>query len=136
MPVGRPRKNGRKELAQFLRALEIYKAYQSARSRGEKHSVAVREAARTPRFHASQTEVKRVLAEFRPARHLYEFRVDSYVRSDADIARHRILMSQVPDDRKNPPLHQPTDETRPKVGLRFGFVNRTKYPRFNAKPLK
>jgi hypothetical protein len=137
MPAGRPRKNGRKEPYQFVRALEIYDAYQSARKRGEKHSIAVREAARVPRFHASESEVRRVLAEFRSVRHSDELNVDSYVRSDADIARHRFLMSQVPEDRKSQPtLREPTDETRPKVGFRFGFVNRTKYPRFNAKSLK
>src|ERR1700684_1938701 len=97
MPAGRPRKNGRKSPSQFLRALAIYTAYIDARNRGQKHSVAVREASRIPRFHVSQTEVRRVLADFRPAANPAEVRVDSHIRNDSDIARHHLLMAQAPE---------------------------------------
>jgi hypothetical protein len=137
MPAGRPRKNGRKSPSQFLRALAIYTAYIDARNRGQKHSVAVREASRIPRFHVSQTEVRRVLADFRPAANPAEVRVDSHIRNDSDIARHHLLMAQVPEWAKTQLRSRPVgDELRPKIGFRLGFEKRTNYPRFNAKPLK
>lgn len=69
---GRPRKErDRIDPWRFTRASLAVCAYDEARGRGEKHSVAITEAVdfvkrRRPEMKISKTEVKRVLASLRP----------------------------------------------------------------------
>jgi hypothetical protein len=70
---GRPKKNGQKSMWMLGRdTLAIY-AYGLARDAGEKHIVAIQEAVRyirdkCPRMPISETEVKRIVAAWRPKR--------------------------------------------------------------------
>jgi hypothetical protein len=66
---GRPNKNGVKPGWTLFRSFLALHAYDRARARGEKHSVAIAEAVSAlrslvPEFSISETEVRRVLAEF------------------------------------------------------------------------
>jgi hypothetical protein len=66
---GRPNKNGVKPGWALLRSFLVLHAYDQARARGDKHSHAIAEAvsavrSRVPEMPISETEVKRVLAEF------------------------------------------------------------------------
>ena len=69
---GRPRKDQDAiKPWQFYRAARVMLYYDEARQRGEKHSAAIREVVELfkeehPEVRVSETEVKRVLAEFRP----------------------------------------------------------------------
>jgi hypothetical protein len=68
---GRPPKNGVVAPGRFLRALMVIHAFSKARAGGQKHSADVREAVEfvrqlDPEMPISETEVKRVLAEFLP----------------------------------------------------------------------
>jgi hypothetical protein len=67
---GRPNKNGAKPGWMLFRSIMILAFYDQARARGEKHSAAIAAAVskvrdRAPKRPISETEVKRVLAEFR-----------------------------------------------------------------------
>jgi len=67
---GRPNKNGAKPGWMLLRSAMVLHAYDQARGMGEKHSAAIATAVtavqfRVPGMKISETEVKRVLAEFR-----------------------------------------------------------------------
>jgi hypothetical protein len=67
---GRPRKNGQKAPRSLLRSFVGLRAFDSARSAGEKYEAALDagvEAVRTerPAYPVSRTEMKRILAEFR-----------------------------------------------------------------------
>lgn len=67
---GRRKKNGARPCWMLLRTVMVLAAYDRARKRGEKHSVAIAETVLAVRTWAaempiSETEVKRVLAEFR-----------------------------------------------------------------------
>jgi len=66
---GRPNKHGVRPGWMLLRSVMVLNAYDQARASGDKHSAAVTEAvsavrSRTPGMPISETEVKRVLAEF------------------------------------------------------------------------
>src|SRR5258708_5429947 len=69
---GRPRKAGDTiQFRQFARVALVMSAYDEARERGDKHSVAVRHVVdlvkqRHPEMGISETEVKRTLATWRP----------------------------------------------------------------------
>jgi hypothetical protein len=67
---GRPNKNGAKPGRMLLRSVMVLDAYDQARGRGEKRSAAITDSvstvcSRVPEMPISETEVKRVLAEFR-----------------------------------------------------------------------
>jgi len=67
--LGRPKKNGVKPGWMLFRSFLLLHTYDQARARGEKHSAAIAEAVsalrfRVPELPISETEVKRVLAEF------------------------------------------------------------------------
>jgi len=70
---GRPKKNGAKEGWMLLRDTISLGAYDEARRRGEKHMVAISEAVsavrdRDSKMPISETEVRRILAHWRPSR--------------------------------------------------------------------
>ena len=67
---GRPNKHGVQPGWMLLRSVMVLNAYDQARARGDKHSAAIIEAvsavrSRMPGMPISETEVKRVLADFR-----------------------------------------------------------------------
>jgi hypothetical protein len=69
--VARPRKNGLQPIWVLGRDVRALGAYECAREKGEKHCVAVSEAVKhvqqtAPRMSISETEVKRILAYWRP----------------------------------------------------------------------
>lgn len=73
MTPGRPKQNGQQPMRILLRSTVVIYAYGRAREAGEKHSVAVREAVEyiraTPHpMPISETEVKRIVAEWRSKR--------------------------------------------------------------------
>jgi hypothetical protein len=68
---GRPKKNGQKPMSVLERVMLVIHAYNLARDAGEKHIVAVLEAVNyvrdtAPAMRISETEVKRILAMWRP----------------------------------------------------------------------
>ena len=68
---GRPKKDGLQPFWMLRRRMEATYEYDQARRAGEKHSSAVRSAAaavrqRYPGMRLSETEVKRILADWRP----------------------------------------------------------------------
>ena len=70
---GRPRKNGQMPMWTLRRETMIVYGYDQARSLGEKHDAAIKEAVRyvretDPRLRISETEVRRVLASWRSRR--------------------------------------------------------------------
>ena len=67
---GRPNKHGVRPGWMLLRSVMVLHAYDQAKARGEKYSAAIAEAvsalrSRVPGMPISETEVRRVLAEFR-----------------------------------------------------------------------
>jgi hypothetical protein len=69
--VGRPPKNGQQPMWVLERITLALFAYERAREQGEKHCVAVSEAVKyirqtAPRMRVSETEVKRIVAYWRP----------------------------------------------------------------------
>jgi hypothetical protein len=69
--AGRPRKNGLQPIWVLHRETLALFAYERARKAGEKHCVAVSEAVKyirqtAPRMRISETEVKRIVAYWRP----------------------------------------------------------------------
>jgi hypothetical protein len=69
--AGRPRKNGLQPIWVLQRETLALFAYERAREAGEKHCVAVSEAVKyirqtAPRMRISETEVKRIVAYWRP----------------------------------------------------------------------
>jgi len=88
---GRPNKNGAKPGWMLFRSFMVLHAYDQARGRGEKRSVAITEAVATvrslvPEMPISGTEVKRVLAEFRSKdfERALIFKKDIAPRAEAD----------------------------------------------------
>ena len=68
---GRPKQDGRKPFWVVEREILAVHAYGRARDRGEKHSIAISEAveyirAIAPAMRISETEVKRIVAKWRP----------------------------------------------------------------------
>lgn len=71
--LGRPKKNGQKPMWMLKRVTLAIYAYGRARDAGEKHIVAIGEAVKhirdkCPRMPISETEVKRIVATWRPKR--------------------------------------------------------------------
>ncbi len=115
---GRPPKNGMQPAWMLERGMEALYAYDEARRGGQKHSAAVRSAveairAKYPRMPISETEVKRVLAQWRPQ----GGRIGILVTEPAP-----------PDDIFILPNGQ-----RARRGLTFGYGPRPNYPRINAR---
>jgi hypothetical protein len=71
--LGRPRKNGEQPMWMLVRATLAVYGYDQARKAGEKHMAAITSAVRLiratrPRMKVSETEVKRILADWRSSR--------------------------------------------------------------------
>ncbi len=116
---GRPKKNGLQPGWMLLRRMEALYAYGQARMAGEKHSAAVREAVKAvrekhPSMRISETEVRRILADWQPKNVPTVIVVGKPDR---------------PDEERTLP-----DGQKAKTVLSLGFGSRPNYPRTNARP--
>jgi hypothetical protein len=138
--IGRPPKNGVVEPERFLRALMVTFAYSNARAGGQKHSAAVREAVEfvrrlDPEMSISETEVKRVLAEFLPHDNKVALAVDYSILEGEEAARRRSFFARMREFAENKSSTELTDQNlrKPLRSFRFGFGERPNYQRHNAK---
>lgn len=141
---GRPRKKEDGiEFWQFARAARVMYAYDEARERGDKHSVAVRDAVEllkqsNPEMPISQTEVKRILAAWRPRNAGTILRFECKILTDEDvIKRHHFDLEQLTalQGKSGTRSEVPTNQklTRSIVSLTGSFAERPNYPRHNRK---
>lgn len=141
---GRPSRNGVKEPWQFGRALMVIHAYSKARDGGQKHSAAIREAVDfvrqlDPEMPVSQTEVRRVLAEFRPQDSRVALRVDYSILEGEEAAKRRSFYAQMYAQMLEFAGTKSTTELidenlrKPLKSFKFGFGKRPNYSRHNAK---
>lgn len=140
---GRPRKKEDSiEFWQFARAARVMCAYDEARERGDKHSVGVGDAVEhlkqsNPGMPISQTEVKRILAVWRPRNAGTILRFERKVMTEEDIKRHWLILEEFAklQEKKGLTSEVPTNHklTRPIVSFAFRFAERPNYPRHNRK---
>lgn len=127
---------------QLVRSGTALCGFDEARRRGEKHSVAIVEAVAFvrglhPEMPISETEVKRILAAWRPRGNDYGevFSFERFDLSEEDIQKRRtieqLLMSQANKGSKLPipNFHLPQNATVFKIRI----SKRPDYPRHNAK---
>jgi len=84
------------EVWQFGRAAIAMSAYDEAREKGEKHSVAVRDSVtavrcRNPEVPISETGMKRILSKFRPRRSRTILRFERSRMSEEEIRKYRSI---------------------------------------------
>jgi hypothetical protein len=137
---GRPPKNGVVGPERFLRALKVIHAYSKAREEGQKHSAAVKEAVEfvrqlDPKKSISETEVKRVLAEFRPRDSQVALTAEFLVLEGKDTAGRRSFLTQNPELAGTKSATKLTYKNlrKPLKSFKFGFRRRPNYTRHNAK---
>jgi hypothetical protein len=140
---GRPRKEKDIiEFWQFCRVGILLAHFDEVRKKGEKHSVAVSEAADSfrlsnPGVPVSLTAVKRILATFRPRGSRTVLLFERSNLTEADVKRHRWIREMLAAQQKEkgtelqvPPVY---DETHRGVKFTIRFSERPNYPRHNAK---
>jgi hypothetical protein len=142
-PRGRPRKiKDSVEPWQFGRLARVTSAYDEARARGEKHSVAVRCTVDTlrlcrPKMRISETGVKRILSTYRPRGSGTILLFERSVMSEGDIQKHRWIREQIAALREKEGITLPPlpayDETRRREKFAIRFAARPDYPRHNRK---
>ena len=137
---GRPPQNGVVGPKRFLRTLKAIQAYSRAREAGQKHSAAVKEAVEfvrqlDPKESISETEVKRVLAEFRPQDSRVELMAEYQVREGEDAGERRSFLTQNPESTVTTSAIRLIDKNLPKPlrSFKFGFRRRANYTRHNAR---
>jgi len=140
---GRPRQaKDTTQFWQFVRAARVMCAYDQARERGDKHSVAVRGAVdllkqANPEVPISQTEVKRILAAWRPRNAGTILRFERKILTEEDMKRHCWLREELAalQAKKGLRLEVPTDHelTGLTVSLTARFAERPNYPRHNRR---
>jgi len=140
---GRPRQaKDTIQFWQFARAARVMCAYDEARERGDKHSVAVRGVVEhlkrsNPEMPISQTEVKRILAVWRPRNAGTILRFERKILTEEDIKRHCLILEQLAalQEKTGLRLEVPTNHelTGPIVSLTARFAERPNYPRHNHK---
>ena len=140
---GRPRQaKNTIQFWQFARAARVMCACDEARERGNKHSVAVRAAVEllkqsNPGMPISQTEVKRILAVWRPRNAGTILRFERKILTEEDIKRHCLILEQQAalQEKTGLGLEIPTNHelTGPIVSLTARFAERLNYPRHNHK---
>lgn len=141
-PGGRPKKKeDRMDSRQYGRAAIVMCAYDEARKKGEKHSIAVRYAVdsfrqRSSRMRISETEVKRILSRFRPKGRGAILLFERSTLSEEDIKRRSWIREQIAGlyGEKGITLAQlPVyDETR-REKFTIRFSERPDYSRHNRK---
>jgi hypothetical protein len=140
---GRPqKKKDSVEPWQFARTAQVTCAYDEARERGEKHSVAVREAVefvkrRNPEMPISETEVRRILASCRPRGSRTVLRFERKNLTEEELNRHRWILEQVAllQRKKGLKVELPKIEQLTKMisFLTIRLAERPDYPRHNRK---
>jgi hypothetical protein len=142
-PKGRPRKN-EDTIAfwQFGRAAQVMCVYEEARARGDKHSVAVAYAVDVlkrlnPEIHISGTEVKRILATWRPKDSHTILRFQRRILDEEGMEKHRWILQQIAMLPGNEGLklpEPPKDDQRQDISVfTMRFAERPNYPRHNRK---
>lgn len=136
---GRPAKNGVKSSGWLLRSFAVLYAHDKARAKGEKYSAAVRECVAFVRqFHPempiSETEVKRILAEFRPKGAPTTFMSEYSVVDGEEARKIRSKLSERGFLSEERPQSTQTDQdSRPLKRYKIRFAETPNYPRHNAK---
>lgn len=130
------------QLWQFARAGIVMCAYDEARARGEKHSAAVQYAVDLVRLrHAempiSPTEVKRILATWRPRGAESILRFEPKTLTEEDIEKRRSIRKLLAafSKKTSAQLELPTNDEPAKDGitLTIRFAERPDYPRHNRR---
>lgn len=124
-----------------MRAALAMGAYDEARERGEKHSSAVRYAVdlvkqRDPDGHISETEVKRILAAWRPRGSQTILRFERKTLTEEDIQRRYSMHEQLAtlQQTKGLKLEVPRNfNPRGSAVFTIRFADRPNYPRHNRK---
>lgn len=138
---GRPRKASRPGW-QLVRAGFVMCIYDEVRKSGQKHSAAVREVVNhlkqhCPELPISETEVKRILSEFRPRGSGTILVFGRSPLSERDIQKQRWMREQISqlEGKKGPtlPPRPASDEARPHEKFTIRFGERPDYPRYNRK---
>jgi hypothetical protein len=146
-PVRKPRGRPRKEKDtiepwQFGRAAIGTCAYDEARARGEKHSAAITETVgfvkqHSPEVHISETEVRRILARYRPRGSQTILRFTRKILSEDEIKTLRWCHEQLTalQGRKGLKLEVPPnfDLGQKRTAITFSIAERPNYPRHNHK---
>jgi hypothetical protein len=127
---------------QFARAAMVLCAFDKARRRGEKHSVAVREAVCYIRqcdseMSISETVVRRILATFQPKKSRDMLRFEPAIRSEQDLVTNRLIREQLAalDGRKGIILPDVPnyDLSKSTLVLTIRVGAKPLYPRHNRK---
>lgn len=139
---GRPNKDGAKPTWTLLRSVIVLCAYDRARHMGEKHSAAVAAAvsalrSQVPEMPISETEVKRVLAEFRSkdSGQALIFMEGIAQGREADAWFERLEWAAEKSRGKWNVPSFPHDESKPRRLLTFAIQigPRPRYPRHNSR---
>ncbi len=140
---GRPRKKEDTiQPWQFARAALAMCAYDEARAKGEKHSVAVAQATyfvkkRHPEMRISETEVKRILATWRPRNVGTILRFERSVLTEEKIKKFRWIREQLATLQGKRGLILPVppnyDQGPSFAAFTIRFAERPNYPRHNRK---
>jgi hypothetical protein len=139
---GQPRKDKDTiEPWQFWRAAIVMWAYDEARMRGEKHSAAIREAVNLfkehyPDWRISDTEVKRILARFRPSGSQFILRFERKVLTEDGIKERNWLRERLAGRaQEGQTLQAPPSRTPGQESSVFAIriAERPNYPRHNCK---
>ena len=115
-------------------------AYDEARERGDKHSVAVRGVVEHLKksdlgMPISETEVKRILSLWRPRNAETILRFERKILTEEDVKRHRWLQEQLAalQGKRDLKLEVPTNLGRLTESITVRFAERPNYPRHNRK---
>lgn len=135
---GRPAKNGVKDPRALARALAVLYAFNNARARGEKYSVAIRESVAFcrqvhPGEPISETEVKRILAEFRPKNAPTALVAEFSVVEGEEAKRIRRKLSFRGFLSEDQAESTPEGDSKPLKRFTIRLADTPKYPRHNAK---
>jgi hypothetical protein len=138
---GRPRQaKDTIQFWQFARVARVMCAYEEARERGDKHSVAVRGVVEHLKksdlgMPISETEVKRILSLWRPRNAGTILRFERKILTHEAVKRHRWLQEQLAalQGKRDLKLEVPTNLGRLTETITVRFAERPNYPRHNRK---
>lgn len=123
----------------------VMSACDESRARGEKYIVAVREAVDYVRRHASEmhiseTEVRRILATYRPKKSRTILRFEPSIRSEADLQINRLIRNELAGLQGKKGITMPDvpnyDLSKSNLMLTIRIGTRPHYPRHNGKILE
>lgn len=127
---------------EFGRLAKVTSAYDEARTKGEKHSVAVREAVDSlrmgsPGMPISETEVRRILSIYRPRGSRIILLFERVPLGEEEVQRHRWIREQIAASQSKKGLTLPAlpafDEARRRYKFTIRYAARPDYPRHNRK---